>query len=322
MNRTQRTAPGAAAPIAVGVATLAAAALVNAGAARRAEARMPPIGQLLTIDGVGVHVAERGDGPPVVLLHGNGAMVQDWLISGVADRLAERHRVILIDRPGFGHSERPRDRVWTPAAQATLLRTTLDELGVGPATIVGHSWGTLVALAHALDYPAHTAALGLLSGYYFPTKRVDVVGMSVSAIPGLGDALRYTINPVIGRLITPLVFKKIFAPSDVTRAFREEFPIAMALRPSQLRASSADTALMIPGAAALSPRYGELAMPILIAAGDGDKIARFDHHAERLSGVLPAAEFLRLDGAGHMIHHIDPEAVASAVLRLAERAAA
>lgn len=319
MNHKQRTAPRAVAPIAAGTAVLGIAAVANTRAARRAEARTPPIGRMLTIDGVRVHVFERGEGPPIVLLHGNGAMAQDWLISTVVDRLAERHRVVIVERPGFGHTERPRDRVWTPAAQAALVRATLDELGTGPATIVGHSWGTLVALAHALEYPRATAALGLLSGYYFPTARLDVVGMSLSAVPGIGDVLRYTINPLIGRLITPAVFKKIFAPSPVTPAFRQRFPRDLALRPSQLRAASADTALMVPGAAQLSPRYGELTMPMLIAAGDGDRIARYEHHAQRLAESFPDAELLRLRGAGHMIHHIAPKAVAEAIMRLASK---
>jgi pimeloyl-ACP methyl ester carboxylesterase len=58
---------------------------------------------------------------------------------------------------------------------------------------VAHSWGVLVALAHAVDHRADTGALLLLSGYYFPTRRLDVVIASLPAIPVIGDLLRYTI---------------------------------------------------------------------------------------------------------------------------------
>jgi pimeloyl-ACP methyl ester carboxylesterase len=85
------------------------------------------------------------------------------------------YRVIIFDRPGFGHSERPRGRVWTAAEQAELLHKALLQLGVERPVVVGHSWGTLVALALAVRHLADIAGLALLSGYYFWTLRPDVV---------------------------------------------------------------------------------------------------------------------------------------------------
>jgi len=49
-------------------------------------------------------------------LHGNGSMIEDFESSGLIDLAAENHRVIVFDRPGFGHSDRPRNVVWTPDA--------------------------------------------------------------------------------------------------------------------------------------------------------------------------------------------------------------
>src|SRR4051794_12152552 len=93
----------------VGAAAVAAGlALAIAQQARRAERRHPPIGRLIDVAGTKVHVHMTGDGPPLVLLHGNGAMVHDWVASGLVDRLRWDYRVIVIDRPGFGYTERPR----------------------------------------------------------------------------------------------------------------------------------------------------------------------------------------------------------------------
>src|SRR3954470_19102375 len=153
--------------LAVGAAVLGGAALVNVALARRAERRNPPEGKFVTVDGVRLHYIERGAGPVIVLLHGNGTMARDFVLSGVFDLLCSDHRVIAFDRPGFGFSDRPRDRIWTPDAQAGLLLRALSELDVPRAVIVGHSWGTLVAMAMALRDGAHTAGLVLLSGYYF-----------------------------------------------------------------------------------------------------------------------------------------------------------
>jgi len=81
--------------------------------AKKAERDNPPAGRFIDVDGVRLHYVEKGEGSPVVLLHGNTVLLQDFIGSGLLDRLAERHRVIAFDRPGFGHSKRPRDRLWT-----------------------------------------------------------------------------------------------------------------------------------------------------------------------------------------------------------------
>jgi pimeloyl-ACP methyl ester carboxylesterase len=157
----------------LGVAALAlagSAILVNRRAAQ-AERKHPPKGSFVATDGVRLHYLERGHGQPVVFLHGNGAMIEDMLISGVLDHAAPKYRAIAFDRPGFGHSERPRGRSWTAAAQAALFAKALAQLGVERPIVVGHSWGTLVALALALDHPQSVAGLVLASGYYFPTAR-------------------------------------------------------------------------------------------------------------------------------------------------------
>ena len=240
-------------------------------------------------------------------------MADDFEISGVFDLVAEKHRVIAFDRPGFGHSERPRETVWTPSAQADLIHKALVKLDVRTPVMVGHSWGTLVALAYAVEHPADISALLLLSGYYFPRKRLDVIIGSLPAIPILGDLLRYTIWPVLGWLTGPLLLKIVFAPSRVTERFKREFPFSMALRPSQIRATADDTALMMPGAAGLKEHYGELAMPVAIMAGRGDKIVEIEPHPMRLHGLVRQSRLEVVDGTGHMIHHAFPDKVAAAV---------
>ena len=98
--------------------------------------------------------------------------------------------MIVFDRPGFGHSDRPRNVVWTPAAQAELISSALDRLGVPHAIVLGHSWGASVAVALALKYPRLVQGLVLASGYYYPTLRPDVVAVSAPAVPLMGDVLR------------------------------------------------------------------------------------------------------------------------------------
>src|SRR5271165_6527782 len=170
-------------------AILGTAALVAARRAQEAQRKHPATGGFLDIDGVHLHYVERGAGPPVILLHGNGAMIQDFEISGMPDLLAHRFRVVAFDRPGFGQTNRPPSRVWTASAQAELVHQALVRLGVNQAIVIGHSWGTLVALALALDNPQDVRSLVLLAGYFFPTVRSDVIASSLPATPIIGDVL-------------------------------------------------------------------------------------------------------------------------------------
>ena len=104
---------------AVGVAALAISALVNRRLTKDAERRNPPQGQFLEIDGVRLHYVERGKGEPLVLLHGNGSMIQDFESSGLLDKAAKKYRVIVFDRPGYGHSRRPRGTLWSRKRRPT-----------------------------------------------------------------------------------------------------------------------------------------------------------------------------------------------------------
>ena len=207
-----------------------------------------------------------------MLLHGNGSMIQDFEFSGLLDMAAARYRVIAFDRPGYGHTIRPRDRVWSPEAQADLIDQALTNLGASPAVVFGHSWGASVAVALALRHPASVRALVPASGYYYPTPRVDAVAASGPAVPIFGDILRYTVTPLLGRVLWPALMRKIFRPAKVPAKFAEGFPKALALRPSQLRASAAESALMVPEAWSASDSYGALRMPVVIVAGARDHL--------------------------------------------------
>ena len=202
------------------VASLAAMTAYNIYRARKTEREHPPTGRFVTADGVRLHYIEKGEGPPVVLLHGNVVTAEDFQTSGVLDLLARRHRVIAFDRPGFGYSDRPHGSAWSARAQAELLRAAFVILGIDRPVVLGHSLGASVALALALNHAEEVRGLVLVSGYYYPTLRADVLLSSPAAIPLLGDFLRYSISPLLGRLMQPLLLKGMFAPLRVPANFK------------------------------------------------------------------------------------------------------
>lgn len=297
-------------------AALGGAALINAVRVRAAEANTPPPGKFVEVDGVRVHYTEHGasrPGTPIVLIHGNFSMVQDFELSDVTHRLALRHRVIVFDRPGFGYTERPSGVKWTAQRQADLLAAAAAQLGVTRALLVGHSWGTLAALAWALDHPEAVAGLVLMSGYYYPTPRPDVLAQKPLTLPVIGDIVRWTVAPIQLRLSKPLGNRQIFGPSPTNEYFDRNFPWELAARPSQIGATFADTAQMTDAAASLAPRYAELTLPVTVVVGDGDRLVDYEAHSERLARELPQAKLVVIPGAGHMVQHIDPGAVTDAV---------
>ena len=300
-------------------AALGAAALYNLSRAKSAESRHPPIGKFVTVDGVRLHYLERGHGEPLVLIHGNGTMIEDFVVSGLVSRLAEHYRVIVIDRPGYGYSTRPRG-VWTPRAHATLFRNALGRLGVDRAIMLGHSWGTLVALAFAVQAPALVRGLVLVSGYYFPTARADVVLFSPPAIPVIGDVMRYTISPPVARLMLPGLLRVMFAPAPVAQRFDRKFPKELMLRPSQLRASAEDAAMMTPSVMELQSHYAELQIPMVIVAGGDDQIVDVGRHSARLHHERLGSELIIVPGQGHMVHHHAPEQIVGAVHKVTQLA--
>ena len=303
---------------AVAAASLAATAAWVQYRTRRAEAEHPPAGRFLEVDGVRLHHLRTGHGRPVVLLHGNGTMIEDFALSGVLGAASRRYEVIAFDRPGYGYSERSRDRIWTPEAQADLLSQALVRLGIDKPILVGHSWGAIVAAAWALRHPQQVGGLVLISGYYFPTVRVDVPILSPPALPVIGDLMRYTVSPLIGRLLWPRMVRRLFEPAPVAPSFRR-FPTWMALRPSQLRAAASETLLMIPAVRRLRHHYRELRLPTLVLAGADDRhIGTLDQSA-RLHELLPDSELRIVPGVGHMLPHTSPREVLAAIDRIAER---
>jgi len=130
----------------------------------------PPQGQMIAVDGARLHVIDLGPrgttGPPVVVLHGASSNLE--VMRPLGERLAKTRRVILIDRPGHGWSTREHFSDSTPQPQARMIAQALQQLGIGRAVVVAHSWASALALRIALDHPrprrrARVAGAGRLS---------------------------------------------------------------------------------------------------------------------------------------------------------------
>jgi pimeloyl-ACP methyl ester carboxylesterase len=129
----------------------------------------------------------------------------------------------------------------------------------------------------------------------------------------IGDFMAHTISPLLRRVLAPVALKASFGPAPVSQKKFADLPVAMTLRPSQVRATAGGTALMVPPAIAFSKRYSELDLPIIAMAGDGDLIAQVGEHAEPFAGEVGAADLRIVERQGHLFHYVLPNQVVAAI---------
>lgn len=281
---------------------------------------LSPIGQFIEIEGTRLHYHVTGpaDAPPVLVLHGASANLREPLM-GLGDALSDQ-RVIWLDRPGLGHSQRPSGR-WNPQAEAALIAQFLGAVEAGPVLVTGHSWGSAISLRLAMDHPQAVSGIVLIA----PAIRANV-----------GEAALYNrathwpfIGPVITRLIVPTYGRaqlesgaaSAFAPEPVPEGYVEETALALLLEARVWKANAADMANVNAHLEAQEGRYGEITQPTIILAGTEDSVVATNRHSVPVAETMPNAELILIEGAGHNPHFAHAGQVAEAIRAVRTRAA-
>lgn len=348
---TERTERGGSLPwilggVALTAAALAASTVWNKRQAKRSERRAPALGRFVDIAGVRLHYLEKGQGPVVLLLHGTGLQATDFVASGLFDLLARRHRVIAIDRPGFGYSgvspdggpvlhglrafddeygeaglladpytpaeQNHPDMPVSPMAQAATIRNFLDFMEIDEAVVVGHSFGATVAAALALTSPESVKGLVLVGGYFYPGMHLEALA-GLQQIPFVGKLIAQSVTPLAVRALSRRVAKRMFAPHSVAPSFESMVPRGMRARPSQVTAAAREKALMLPGVFKLRKRYWEILQPTTIFVGDADGVVDPGAQSLRLHRDIPHSDLRILPRVGHMAHYAAARKIAAAV---------
>lgn len=311
--------------LAVSAEILAAGAVITFIGSRSIERAHPPRGRRIDIGGLRQHVVELGadavaqhNAPPIVLVHGAGCNLEDMRLA-LGERLAARHRVILVDRAGLGWSERAGRRGGSPAYQAEMLRDVLDRLAVERAIVVGHSWGGALAARFALDHPQRVAGLVLLAPPLFPHFRAMTWLYSVFAAPFAGWLYARTLALPLGVLSIGFALGSAFLPQRPPRGYGKRSAALLLLRPATFLANARDVADLKDNLAAQTARYGALAAPIVIMAGDCDMVVPPRRHAMAFAAAVPHAKLIVLPGIGHMLHHVAAERVIAEIEGLVPR---
>jgi pimeloyl-ACP methyl ester carboxylesterase len=271
--------------------------------ARKVESVLPPKGRFIDVPGARLHIREFGEqhaGAPVLMIHGLAGQLSHYTY-GVAGKLAERHRVVVVDRPGSGYSTRapetPADLSTQAASMAALLRT----LGAGPAWVVGHSLGGAVALTLALEHPQQVAGLALLAPLTHIRDDVPPVfaGLTIES-PLVRKLVAWTLAIPASIKASARTLDVVFGPEPVPKDFATRGGGLLSLRPSAFLSASADLQALPARLPQVQTRYAELRVPVHVLYGKDDRILDWKANGQALVDKVPGAQLELVEG-GHML---------------------
>jgi len=315
--------------ILVVVAALALLALVTQAGVIALQRLYPAQGRSIEVAGATLNVVELGPrvaaGPPIVMIHGASSNLEA-MRQPLGEMLAKTHRVILIDRPGHGWSERARLDDSTPAIQGRMIDEALEKLGIGPAILVVHSWAGALGARMALDYPTRVAGLVMLAPVAYPWPGGVGWYNKLVATPVIGRLLAYTVTLPLGYFLTERGARGVFRPQIMPENYVRDTATPLLLRPREFLANARDLVTLKAAVAEQAPRYAEIKAPTVIITGEPDKTVSTNRHSRPFASAVPRTKLIVLSDVGHMVQYAVPELVISEIEamigRLARGAAA
>jgi pimeloyl-ACP methyl ester carboxylesterase len=298
------------------VAVLAVLAVATQAGVFLTQRAYPAKGRMVEVEGGVLHILDIGPrdaaGPPIVMLHGASSNLE-VMRQPVGERLAAKHRVILIDRPGHGWSSRVRLDDATPEIQARMVVQALGKLGVGEAVFVAHSWAGALGARIALDRPQAVAGLVMLAPALYPWPGGVGRYNRLVATPLIGPLLAYTVTLPLGLVLVDSGVRGVFLPQAMPTGFVRNTATPLLLRPREFIANARDLVSLKAAVAGQAPRYGAIKAPVTIITGDADKTVSTERHSRPFAAAAPNVKLIVLPDVGHMIQNAVPDLVIAEV---------
>ncbi|MBO6719667.1 MAG: alpha/beta fold hydrolase [Rhizobiaceae bacterium] len=288
--------------------------------ARRAELLVPPPGRFAEIDGNRIHIVERGQGRPILFVHGLGG-TQFHFTYPLFSRLESDFRLIAMDRPGSGYSTRRRGGPETPAEHAAFIARLIDELDLEKPLVVGHSLGGAIALALAIDYPDKLSGLALIAPLTRHIRNLspEFAGLYIRS-PLLRWLIAYTVSTPNAIKLAPKTLEYVYGPQQPPADNAIAGGALSLLRPSHFYATSTDFVAVEKTMPEQETRYGELALPVGVFFGTADRVVNFEQNGSWLQGRIAGLELEALEGVGHMPHYAEGDKAEAFIRRMATKA--
>jgi pimeloyl-ACP methyl ester carboxylesterase len=261
-----------------------------------------------------LYAEELGDGPPLILLHGLGGSLFTW--RHVVTALSRGHRVIALDMKGFGQSDKPFDEHYSAADQAALVSAFIRKRGLSAVTLVGHSFGGVVALRTARDFAREPGVIARLVVMDTPALQQDLSdGAWFFSVPGLPYmAMAVTPPDLMTRMMLRLVSApgRVVPESDVRGYAAPFYDLGSRHAFIATGQSIVDT-----NGPKMGLAYRGIAQPTLIVWCRRDRIVPVAT-GRRLARVLPNARLAILNKCNHLPQDEVPAALLSTLLPFLE----
>jgi pimeloyl-ACP methyl ester carboxylesterase len=295
-------------------------ALATRRIAANAERLVPPSGSFVTVGENRIHYVEKGEGPPILFIHGLGGQLHHFR-HPLFDAFGPGYRLIAIDRPGSGYSVRaPRASARLPE-QAAVIARFIEMLGLQRPLLVGHSLGGAVALATALDHPQLVSGIVLLAPLTHVEEaiRPEFKGLYIKSRLKRW-LLAHTFAVPRSLKFAPRTLAFVFGPQPWPADYAVEGGGLAGLRPSHIYATASDIVAIEHDLERLQNRYGEIRIPAGILFGVADRVLDYRLHGLPMRDKIEGIEVEILDGIGHMPHYAATGQVVAFIRLIARRA--
>ena len=283
------------------------------------ESQFPPKGTFVGPEGERMHFVDKPlpaghSGPTVVFIHGASGNLQDQMLP-FSPALEGKARMIFVDRPGHGYSDRAGAE--DPALQAARYKFLLDELGIKQAIFVGHSLGAASVAAFAVLYPEQAQGLVLMAPATHPWSTGVSWYYDIAALPVVGEIFTETVLLPFGMQTLDSASKTVFDPQQPPENYVRDAAIALVFRPWVFRNNARDVTGLNEFVSQFSSRYREITAPTVIITGGKDDVVSPAIHSIGLEKDIEGAELIVLPGIGHKPEYTNTDTVVEAILKLA-----
>ena len=267
-----------------------------------AEKNVPAVGTILNVNGFRSHGYVEGDGSQdIVFIHGAFINLRDWVF---AIRLLSKldSRLIYIDRPGFGYSERDESK-WDAERQAVQARSYVKNIRGKNLILVGHSWGASVAMAWATKFPEDVKGVVSIAGLNMPFSGVSKLANDMGL---LRIAYELYFSSVAKRAESGSIVKfaaRMFQPQNIPTGYLDYVGSDLSRRRSTIKANKGDLLVASQALKQNFASYGRIEMPVEIIHGKEDFLLPFKSQAVAFNEVIPNSRLHILPNVGHMAHH-------------------
>jgi len=287
-------------------------------AARLAIRRVPPVGSFVKTSQGELHYIDIGprDAPVFVLIHGLYGQLQHFTYA-LTEPLSQKHRVIAIDRPGCGYSQRI--GAPTTAQQGKIIAEALDALDIETPILVGHSLGGAVVLDMACANPEKYSGVVLISPAIAaePDTHPKIARISFAISRPLFALMSYSLAAPAAVVIRKRFRKRAFAPAPIAPHYSTQGGASLGLRPRFLLAAAEDLSTFVFDARNRIAQLEKLTnTPVGMIYGDQDKVLPPALHRSVIAPVLDVDE--RLPQGGHMLPLTDPDACVALALTISK----